>query len=363
MDIIGSIDTFFCFPKSFEKKKYFFKKYFFLSWSEAMLFLFKHHKVSREDYLLLPNFFCPATLAFLAKNGKVLFYEINDDFSVNKESYFLQIEKFKPKVIVNFSLVGFNLNEDEEKKLQALVSNEAILIEDYAHQIIDAEPKKLFTGHYYIDSIRKHSSLLGAHLVNFEGRVEGVERFNWYKFLCQFYRFCQNFCFLTAKIFSSTALYKMGYWFFLKLDEIVGESPVSTFGPIFSFHLYNLLDLKKINKNCRELLLSYNTKFNFFPKKYLTTLNDDILASSGLVSCYPVLINSEIKNDLLKFLNEYKIFAEELWEYEETNFGHLLNKKLYEQLVIFPLSSYLRETDIKRIQLVVENYLKVLENK
>jgi hypothetical protein len=250
--------------------------------------------------------------------------------------------------------------------LKSLINEKTIIIEDYAHRLFAELPLKQTTNHYFIDSIRKHCSLLGAHLLNFNGRVAGVKKINHYKLACIFYRFWQNRLFDLAYIFSAPSLYQWGFKFFLKLNNLIGEPVAPTTGTWFSFLAYNFLNLKKIRKNYNEILLSYNEKIALLPDIYIKKLNSTALIESGIATYYPLLVSKAIREQLLTFLETDGIFAFQIWNWEEKTGRKELNRELHESLIVFPLSVLITKSDIDYIFEKMKTFfanLSYVENK
>ena len=180
---------------------------FFLSFSDAFFCILDYHKISKKkDIILMPNFYCIETLNFIGKFLNIIFYKINNDFSVNKIDYFQQIEKQHPKLILNYSFLGFSLTPQEKKYLISLCKKGTIIIDDCSHKIIsDEETRPVHKNYYYIDSIKKHCSLLGSHLINpdFNHDCLDVESINYYKFKCQIPYFFYKVLILFTYIFRS----------------------------------------------------------------------------------------------------------------------------------------------------------------
>lgn len=359
MSIIGSVKSLCFYPFSFIPKTQFRRKHFFLSFGDAILFLFKEKHVTTDDYILLPNFFCQATLAYLARYAKPIFYRINDDFTVDKASFFEQIKTYNPRLVIQHSLLGFSLDNSEKEILKSLCAPGTIIIEDFASRIVllsSFEP--INDAHYAIDSIRKHCSILGSHLLNYKGDVGKAKIFSCYKIRCHVYKFIQNLCYFFALVLGSKTLYQAGYSSFLKLDDIIGEPKEATRGSALSYWLYNFLDLDKIQSRYQTLLMEYNKRFRLLSNDLIKTVPDELLMKSGLSTYYPLLVSPLIRDSLLKKLVGQGIFAHQLWEWDESSvFVPFLKKDLYDSLVVFPLSYVISKDDIENIYKAVQDFL------
>ncbi|MBA3047139.1 hypothetical protein KKC83_05475 [Patescibacteria group bacterium] len=324
------------------------RKKFFLSFGDAITCILKQYKCSPEkDIVLMPNFFCTETLTVISRFLNIVFYKINDDFSIDTKNYFEQIERHKPRVIWNYNFLGIPFTEAERKKIKDLCAEETIIIEDAAHYILHQEEiHAINSHHFYIDSIRKHSSFLGSHLINanFIPQKDMVENWNIYKTKACFYRLTQNFidfCFYfsNAKLFSI-----LGNNIFLTLNDIIGNYSRPTLGENVSYFGYGLLDLQKIRKHNKNLALIYNHYFQKLKTPLIKTLPNEVIKKSRLTSYYPLFVEKSILRLLEQYLEKNGIFASQLWKIE--NYYSGLNENLYDSFIVFPLTWLIQEKEI-----------------
>lgn len=340
------------------------KTNFFMSFSDSLKCVFKSYGLAeKNDTILMPNFYCPDTLKIIKKYLNVEFYEINDDFTLNKNNYFEQIEKHKPRVILNYTFLGFSLNEEEQKKLHSLCSESTIVIEDYAHRIIEKSSIiQTFKNHFYVDSVRKHCSLLGSHIFsnNFSYKRNTVGKINLYKIKCGLLQTSRNFLELTSLIFKSPKLYILSEKIFLLLDDIIGsKSPKPTLGSLYSYYMYDLLNIEKLKKHKKDIASHYNSKLKEIKNPIITILEDKLIQSSELCY-YPILVDKKHIDALLEYLSSHGIYADKLWDLNSLDFASYkhANKKLFESLLILPLSWSVKKTDVDFISNIIIKFLK-----
>ncbi|MDE2589907.1 MAG: hypothetical protein KGL95_09625, partial [Patescibacteria group bacterium] len=233
------------------------KNNFFLSFSDSLKYLLNESGIKKSDTLLLPDFYCPETSQEISKYAKLVFYEIKPNLSVDKTSYFAQIRKYKPRVIINYNFTGFTLTKQEKEILKKLSWN-PILIDDCAHRILEAKEISFLTrNHFYIDSIRKYSPFLGSHLIHPKLKPKNVKSISFYKIkiialqtLLQVLGHIAIYC--NSRFFDN-----LGEHFFNIQDSIVGFSPIATSGDSLSYQLWKKLDLTQIKARKKELALVY----------------------------------------------------------------------------------------------------------
>lgn len=350
-------------PISFKKKSllpYRKIKHFFLSFEDAVICIFQNYNLKKDEYILMPNFFCLDTLETVSKYLKIVFYQINTDFTVDKESYFQQIKKYNPRVVWNYSFVGFNLTENEETKLKEFCGESKIIIEDFAHKILIRKMiKPINKHHFYIDSIRKHSSLLGAHLINdnFIYQNKNIQKINLYKIKIIFLKKIQNLLNILFYFFNLRFFYQLSEVLFIRMDNLIGKSKYGTLGSYISFYFYGLLDLVEIREHNKKLLITYNKYFQKLNHPLISTLDNTIIEKIDFIAYYPLFVNKKIRSQLEDFLVSKNIFISQLWEIEKNYYSDNLNKDLYESFLIFPLTTLVKEKDIKFIYNQVKKFL------
>jgi hypothetical protein len=343
-------------------KKYFNRRHFFLSFGDSFLYLVKSFNLNDKDaYILLPEFYCPETAGYFGSYLKPIFYKINPDFSVNKDSYFSLIKNLRPKIIVNYCYTGFNLSPEETNRLKLLINDSTIIIEDYAHRLIN--PDKLFfinENHFYIDSIRKNTFLQGSHLVSSNNKLIGpFEKINFYKIKCTFLQFVKVLFDCFGYLFSYSGFYSVSGLAFEKHDKIIGNYHCPTLGDHLSFWLYNRLDLKRIQQQRNNLSVVYT--------EHLKTINNSLITCPAIQAVqtvefnyFPLLVEPKIREQLIDYLDKKNIFAETLWEHNDyKSLKPEVSNYLYDRLLILPLNQSVKEADViylsKQINLFLSN--------
>lgn len=324
------------------------KKNFFMSFSDALKCIFETYKISKEnDCILMPNFYCPSTLNFISEHLKIVFYKIKNDFSVDEQDYFKKIEKYKPRIILNYCFTGF--------KLRALCKKSTIIIEDYAHKILhNSDVKPINKNHFYIDSIRKYSPFTGCNLINenFDFQKSTVDKTNLYKLKCHFLQHLTESLLFLAHIFSSRHLYDLSEKTFLKLDGIIGKHHRPTLGNSLDYFLHSHLDLKKIADHRKKIAKYYHEKLSELDSCLVKNKCDE-------GNYFPLFIDEKKQDSLIKHLHENKIFAEKLWDINDLDKSLLenVNQDLYKSFIILPITYIIKEKDVDHICKNIKTFL------
>lgn len=337
------------------------KHTFFLSFSDAFRRLAEHAPEMRKEIILIPNFYCPATINLMkGMMAKTVFYKINDDLSVNKESYFKQISKHKPGVIINYSFLGFTLTKNEQKRLKTICPKKTFVIEDCAHRILrEKDIAYVCKNHIYIDSIRKHCSLLGANMYakNLPTLNRRAQKINAYKFKNQYFQTIKNFFDLLTHISGSEKFHSASQRWFLKGDELIGTHAKPTLGGAISRMMYERLDKNKIKQHLYSLTAYYTDQFKKLNSPHISIIPEEKIKSAELCY-YPLLISQKIQKNVLEYLKKHGIVAEKLWDMDtaDKEVQDMLNKNLFDSLVILPLTWMIREKHIQFIAKKLHEY-------
>lgn len=349
--LIGFYSPYCLLPHRFKfKKKPFVFNSFFLSFGDALLSLINHFGLTTKSIALLPNFYCPETAEAIGKKLKVVFYKINSDFSLNIESYFEQIIKYSPDLIINYSFTGFSLNQEEKEKLKSIVKENTIIIDDFAHQFLESNFNKIHPRHLALDSIRKHSPFLGSHLVGIDLKNEKVtgQFVNFYKIKSIILQWQRNFfdllCVLTQAEFFNNLSDKV----FLLQDEIIGNNPKPTKGCPISYFLYQTVDWAKIWEHKKKLQILFSQELNALNLNDIKALPINI-AEKATINYLPIFVEKSKKEALLDYLNEKNIFVDILWETKPEDPAELRTQALYESFIIYPLTWLIKEKDIANL--------------
>jgi hypothetical protein len=332
---------------------------FFLSFSNSFLCILNHHEiVDKKETILAPNFYCINQLNFIGKYLNIIFYKINDDFSVNKKHYFEQIEKHNPKII---------LNSEEKKRLIDLCEKGTIVIEDCAQKILsDSESIPVHKNYYYIDSIRKHCSLLGSHMINpdFNRNREDADSISWYKVKCEIMYFIYKILTFFIYIFPSKELFIISEKFLKSFNINLSNVPRKpVLGSHLSFYLYGLIDSEKIEKHNKSIILEFKKYFDNLNDIRFKTLPQDILSSSDLLNYFPVFIEEEIQPYFVEFLLQNNIFPWHLWDIEQTPYLCELNTKLYTSFLVFPIHWLITKKDVEFIGMKIKEFTNKIYRK
>lgn len=128
----------------------------------AIQFIIEDINFKDNEYILLPSYLCPTILYnFQRKNIKFMFYEINEDLSINLEDIENKTNKYKVKALFFIDYFGFYHSNRIIEFLKVIQQTGVILIEDAVQMLWFGRMKK-FIGNYVFNSYRKFLPIDGA---------------------------------------------------------------------------------------------------------------------------------------------------------------------------------------------------------
>lgn len=325
---------------------------FFLSFADAWRGIIKQADIKVRK-ILVPDFYCPETLTMCKNYGALVFYKTNQDLTIDISSYMAAVGLHQPDVIINY---GYISSPFQDKNIRSLLRTmpETIVIEDCAHRILlKADLAFVHRNHFYIDSIRKQTGILGSHLVDQleQLKAERFSRLNGYKIKSIWYKCLQEGMNLSTYFLQSRKWYEKSEIYFEKLDSLIGTNEEPTLGDFLSHQLWNHLDLAKLIAHKRQLAGVYKKRLDCIKEKnfYIPPLADRNL------SYFPCLVYGEDHERLVEYLAAMNIWIGSLWDLPVKPIEGL-NKSLYESVLVLPLTWKTTIEDVVRVGTEIEKY-------
>lgn len=325
---------------------------FFLSFADAWQQIMKRLSPMNST-ILVPNFYCPDTLALYGKYGTLVFYETNKDLTINIQSYIEAVRLYKPGIIINYGYLSSPLCDVQARQILK-ASPDIIVIEDCAHRILTKEDIKfVHKNHLYIDSIRKQTGMLGSHVVDQSRflKKEKISKVNQYKIKVTGIKLLQEVINLITYWTQSRRLYLISDAVFEALDGTIGSYTKPTLGSEVFHTLWNHLDLEKLIDCKTQLARIYLEKLSLVQHKNFYV---PPLASKNL-SYFPCLVYGEDNERLVEYLAARNIWIGSLWELPVKPIKGL-NKSLYESVLVLPLTWKTKIEDALRVSREIEKY-------
>lgn len=133
---------------------------------------------------------------------------------------------------------------------------------------------------------------------------------------------------------------------FAYLDHIIGGNQEPTKGTVSGYVLWNMLDKKKLLNHMSALWREYEQQFKSVSPDIMKIVPLRISHNKPPIF-FPVLMNPTKRNEVLLYLQSHDVYAEQLLEYD-SNLIPDRSKKLFDSVVIFPLTYTTTQSQIRK---------------
>ncbi|WP_434304817.1 DegT/DnrJ/EryC1/StrS family aminotransferase [Clostridium botulinum] len=111
---------------------------------DALRFIIEDISFENDEYILMPSYLCPTILHnFKRKNINFIFYEIDEELSINLKDIENKINNYKVKAVFFIDYFGFYHNDNTIDFLKKLQRKGVILIEDAVQMLWFSKKKSL----------------------------------------------------------------------------------------------------------------------------------------------------------------------------------------------------------------------------
>lgn len=149
----------------------------------AIQFIIENIRFKDDEYILVPAYLCPTILYnFKNKNIRFVFYEINEDLSIDLESIKSKIDGYKVRALFFIDYFGFYHNQETIDFLIEVKKRGIVLIEDAVQMFWFSKMNK-FIGDYIFNSYRKFLPIDGSIVLSNECGKVPSSKDNYYKLI------------------------------------------------------------------------------------------------------------------------------------------------------------------------------------
>ena len=346
---------------------------FFKSGREALVYGLNCYGIDKESYILVPGYICNTIIESLKINQyKILFFDINKDFSININSIKNFLKKYKIKALLAVHYFGYITNIKEIKEICNM--NNVLLIEDCCHNFLSQNNEKNigFNGEITIYSFRKTIPVLigGALRVKKDKNIR--------KYSIRNITFSE-LIFISKKIIlfiikiigypnilylNSKLIFKNSKNILNKKISLIENKIIKPINPSFLSKTY-LQDLKYHTETILKIQNNYRILRDNINLKYIQPISDE----ENLNEVLQFFIINSNDEELIKHLNKNKIevmrwpgedlpfeVKDNIEKFPNTNF---LNKNI----MLLPIHQGLDKEECLRISQILNIYLSLKSNK
>ncbi|SMC23223.1 dTDP-4-amino-4,6-dideoxygalactose transaminase [Clostridium acidisoli DSM 12555] len=295
----------------------------------AIQFIIEDIDFKHDEYILVPAYLCRTILYnFERKNIKFIFYEINEDLSINLEDIQNKIYDCKVKAIFFVNYFGFYHNDKTIEFLKSIQETGVVLIED-AVQMFWFKKMKKFIGNYVFNSYRKFLPADGSVVLCDKYRKFEFAQDEYYKLMNEA-RFKKTE-YIQANIGEEGQflnLFNMADKAYYKRKNINGiDNKSKEFLNKVNYELIKRLRISNYNY-LHDRLKNFNDIKILFDKK---------LIEDNVPLGFPILINN--RDFVRKELRKYSIFCPVHWDVRKETWISNFNKtkKITNSILTIPI--------------------------
>lgn len=334
------------------------KPYNFLSFQDALHYLIKAHGWQGQT-ILLPAFYCDATLKDMEKHGlKIVLCQTDAlTFDVDMADFKRKLRKHKPGIVLIYNFFGKSSELYKDLSWCQDLQSDAWLISDCAHSILTTQDIQFLTPrHCYIDSARKTTDRMLAHLVlpkSVSFNAELTTGFSIFKYFVRGLFFLRNSFFRLGHTLHINALTKVGMAFFSLHDHFIGSRMAAYSALRWDGFTYRHIDFKQIAKHREELYRTYAHTFSPLAQRGHIQLFDIAEKEAANLCFYFVRIADEkLANKIIAALHAQGYWADRLWEFDYSGFS--ADEVAWgRSILIFPYTMLTKPEDVVRMADVI----------
>ncbi|HNS65574.1 MAG TPA: hypothetical protein PKJ26_03700, partial [Candidatus Woesebacteria bacterium] len=117
------------------------RRYFYVSWEDALWDLLRNFQVPRNSVCLVPEFFCMDVVKNMEEHGlQCIFYPVDLQLQTSSTIFSDRLRTHKPKVVVILHVAGItNQLLSQSNIWLKYLPTDALLIEDCVHRLVDPQ--------------------------------------------------------------------------------------------------------------------------------------------------------------------------------------------------------------------------------
>lgn len=313
---------------------------FYLSFEDALWDLFKHKKIPKRSYILLPEFYCGDVIDNIKSRGyDVIYYPVRNDLTSDIKEFLIKIERYSPRIIIVFHPVGIESNLFKDRKWIKNLPDNTLLVEDSVHRIVNPKKIKIYKrNHFVIDSLRKVIPLQGS---NIYGLPEDLNYNSPPFYQSLVYSLKVHILWLLMVLCLEFGFGKLAEKLMIRGYDLIGDSKIPAPGSVWFKFIADFINYDKINKLKEKQIRIYIEKLG----KSIEFKNSDWEKMRG----FPVLLKNNKAQSILNYLRDHNLkvrfeLADSIW-----------TKK--QKIIYLPLGPYLKDHHINDIsELVLKSF-------
>ena len=333
----------------------------FLSFQDAMHYLIRELDWAGKT-LLLPAFYCEATVADYRKHGlKVVFCEIDrQTLDVDVDSFRQMLRDTRPDLVLLYHFFGKQSRLYTERSWLDELKAEAWLITDCAHAHMEHHSlERLSPRHIYLDSTRKTSTCMMSHMLLPPGmslQQQGVSRWAWFRFSIRLLFAIKTICLRLASFWNWRWAASLGDTLYGWHDDMIGSRVQAFAGFAWDRWWYAHMDIPAIGKYRVRVWQWYLNEFADLAGAGHVQIFDMDAAERSRCCFFFVKLNCVDQDALLDKLHEAGYWVEVLWRFQLLDGVPAEFRDWASTVVVLPLTINTRQEHIRAMAAIFRTH-------
>ncbi|ACA45731.1 hypothetical protein CLD_1855 [Clostridium botulinum B1 str. Okra] len=315
----------------------------------AIQFIIEDIDFKEDEHVLMPSYLCPTILYnFQRSNIKFIFYEVNEDLSIDLKDMENKINQYKVRTVYFIDYFGFYHNDNVIDYLRKIQKTGVILVED-AVQMLWFSKQEKFIGDYVFNSYRKFLPIDGSVVLCNKSMELGETKDRYYELIHE--ARTKKTAYVKSNIGSEEEFLKL----FAEADEAYYQRRNASGMDSKSKKLLNKVKHQQI----KQLRID---NYNYLHEK-LTDLNDvKVMFNKELITdnvplTLPIMIKN--RNFVRKELRKHSIYCPVHWNIENEKWASVLDKsrKVSSSILSIPIDW---RYDKKDMHYILEQLISII---
>lgn len=336
-------------------------RFSFLSFQDALHYLIRSHRLIGKT-ILVPSFYCDATINDMHKHGLrvVRCKTDHDKFDVDYEDFLKKISSESPDVVLIYYYFGKSSVLLQRRSWLNHIKPTAVLISDFAHSLLPHHRIEFLTErHLYIDSTRKTTSCMMAHLVMPSGlQVDTalVSRFSLFRYAIRILFALKSSCLRLATVTEMELFSKAGNYLYSLHDQLIGSTAEAFAGFSWDSFVYRHIDFERIRDHRLSLHKLYLANLADLSRAGHLKLFEVPAESAGTHCFFFVTISDAAKRALvLAILQKHGYWSEALWNFDVQRDIDDSEREWAKSVIVLPYSTRTLPRHVEHMALLMKS--------
>jgi len=333
----------------------------FLSFIDAFEYLVQHFAFQKET-LLLPSLYCQETSAHFRRHFNLVFYKIDPEtLDADPADFMQKLQSEHPRVVLIYNVLGRETLLHKQTDWVRFLRGDALLISDMAHSLLPLHPLTvLHPNHFYIDSARKCTPYMVAHLVcppGFSVDTGRIRCISWYSIKASFLFFLKQWILRLHRLTGIAWLAHVSERVFLLHNDAIGISAIPHAAFPWDRVLYGHLRYERIAEKRAALWGAYNEVLCRRNPKGMRFYDLSPVAR-GQVCYYFISVPPASAHALVLYAAKRNVLIDQLWDMSGVRELPEDLRTFGSSIMVLPLTPSMQESDAVHMANVVCDYFE-----